>query len=162
MGLSAPFHENDYVLNRDPFAKHSIPSLFSCRMERASRVTLHLGARVMMPRCDFRGCISRVVSSNERLATRVGRKYGERGGRIEMRSVRAVYLMHDTRLLFVSLLPIFNSSYLPSNKELMSVRPRPPACPSEDAHVFIKGRIAVKWRCNERLNGGARAVTTCP
>ena len=154
MGLSAPFHENDYVLNRDPFAKHSIPSLFSCRMERASRVTLHLGAhRVMMPRCDFRGCISRVVSSNERLATRVGRKYGERGGRIEMRSVRAVYLMHDTRLLFVSLLPIFNSSYLPSNRELLFVRP------SKAAHVFIKGRIAVKWRCNERLNGG---ITTCP
>ena len=44
MGLSAPFHENDYVWNRDPFAKHSIPSLFSRRMERASRVTLHLGA----------------------------------------------------------------------------------------------------------------------
>ena len=136
MGLSAPFHENDYVLNRDPFAKHSIPSLFSCRMERASRVTLHLGAhRVMMPRCDFRGCISRVVSSNERLATRVGRKYGERGGRIEMRSVRAVYLMHDTRLLFVSLLPIFNSSYLPSNKELMSVRPRPPARPKTPTYL---------------------------
>ena len=34
-GSSAPFHENDYIWDRDPFAELTVPSLFSCRIERA-------------------------------------------------------------------------------------------------------------------------------
>ena len=100
---------------------------------------------------------------NERLSTRVGRKYG---GEATLRSVvRAVYLMHDTRLLFVSLWPIFNSSPLPSNREPMSA-PRPPR-PKTPTYLSKAASPSNGAVMSDRTNGGGaagggRAVTTCP
>ena len=97
------------------------------RLERASlptRVTLHLVAAAPGDATLRFWGLSISSRINGQMPRNPRRK---RMGPIEMR-LFSVQFMHDTCLL-VSPWPIFNSSYLPSNKELPSVRVSRPSAP---------------------------------
>ena len=157
-GSSAPFHENDYIWDRDPFAELTVPSLFSCRIERAQIFISERARGTCLwsyACCYFKGPISQSQIMGWMLPQ--PRLVGSADPSLRWDPpcplLQSVYARHVLVRISPANLQFFIS---PVKQGAVSVRVRPP---QDAAHILI----AVKWRRNERLNGaGGGGVTTCP